>query len=262
MLCRVFPEVPNLALQTIYYSMILISIGTACFLSYRRLENSGNNPSTIRRFMLLAFLIAFPSGLISSHAVSMFYQPRHLWSIELFFQQWFSGTYETFHSCIILPIFLLWVMMRMMKLSPLEMFDTFFVYIPLAHAIGRVACLLVGCCWGNLITITLFGKVVQFENPIPLYELIMNVIIYRLLSRLHDRIYSSDARKIYSGMIIALYLVFYGMVRFVLEIFRKEPVIGWGMTQAQIAMIVYISIGVMILLWIFFYRDAISARRG
>ncbi|RPI92288.1 MAG: CPBP family intramembrane metalloprotease, partial [Spirochaetales bacterium] len=119
----------------------------------------------------------------------------------------------------------------------------------LSNAIGRVACFLVGCCWGGPIGFSIFGYSFDFYNPVPLYDIAYNLAIFLVLRKMHDRLYApgSQARSIEGGKVTALYLILYGDARFLIEFIRTESVVAWGLTQAQIVMIVFVAIGSVIL---------------
>src|SRR5262249_22765173 len=111
------------------------------------------------------------------------------------------------------------------------LFDVLALSVPLAHAIGRLACLSYGCCHGRETTAWLG---ITYENPLakacwdadlqfrrihptPLYDLVSNTGFYIALS-----LYLPGS-QLPSGACAALYLVVSGASRFVQEFFRGEP---------------------------------------
>jgi len=79
----------------------------------------------------------------------------------------------------------------------------------IGYAIGRIGCLLNGCCYG----ITLFGV----QQPTQIYSSIAGVVIFILVIRLYDK-------KKYDGQIFLYGLFFYSIYRFFLEFIRYNPV--------------------------------------
>jgi phosphatidylglycerol:prolipoprotein diacylglycerol transferase len=233
----------NTILDAVYYSIIFLSLVVGFYLFYRRLISLGYNEKRIKIFSLLMLVLSYPLGVISARAVNIFYFPRHLWSLNFFVDQLIFGKSITYHACFVLPIAASALFIYFLRFKFFEIWDTAFLYIPLAHAIGRVACLLVGCCWGNPVSCTFFGRTYEFDNPIPLYAIIYETMIFLFLRACFNKIYSSDTNRTYSGLIISLYLIIYGNIRLIVEIYRKTPVLSLGLTQAQIAMIFFIAVG-------------------
>lgn len=227
-----------------YYTIIFISLVVSFFLLYKRLSSTfGYSRKQIRRFAIIMMLISYPAGVVSARAVNMFYFPSHFWNLAFFTDQLVHGKYVTFHAALLLPIALSIFSIRAFKFNFFEVWDTVFLYIPLGHAIGRVACLMVGCCWGNEISCDLFGQQYIFDNPIPLYAIFLNLTIFLFLRFCFNRIYGPGGAYHLKGLIISLYLIIYGNMRLLLELSRKEEVVSWGLTQAQIVMISFIIAG-------------------
>ncbi len=88
-------------------------------------------------------------------------------------------------------------------------------------ALMKAKCMIDGCCSGRLIYITTESKGVYF--PSQLAELIAAIVIGFVLLRY-------ALKKQYFGMIYPLYLVFYGMSRFMLNLYRAE----WDVFQGSI----------------------------
>ena len=141
--------------------------------------------------------------------------------------------------------------------------DTLALYIPLGHALGRVACFIVGCCWGRYVSFELFGIHFSFPNPVPLYTIFVNIIIFLFLRRIYENIYSNPAtRARWRGSILAFYLMIYGITRIILEIFRKERNILFNLTQAQVVMMVCILAGLALFLIIKYKRGRHEEERS
>jgi len=136
-----------------------------------------------------------------------------------------------------------------MKLNFRECWDSIFLHIPLAHAFGRTGCFLVGCCWGKDICINVSGVEFTFANPVPLYAIIINTILFLFLKKVFNRIYVATAGfKLPGGSVVMLYLVLYGLTRLCLEGVRTEKIVAFSMTQAEIAMFCFIISGSVIFL--------------
>lgn len=233
----------NFILDVVYYTVILISLSVSALLFHNRLISLGYEKKKTFRFILMSLVLSYPVGLVSARMVGIFYFPSKFWSLDFFINQLLYGTHVTFHAAIILPIIMIFCFTIAMKFRIGEVWDAFFIYMPLGHAIGRVACLLVGCCWGRPVSLSLFGQIYTFANPVPLYSIFCNIFIFIILRSLFDWIYSREENFKYSGLVISLYLILYGNVRLLLELLRTTNVIFMGFTQAQIVMIGFILMG-------------------
>ena len=244
------PELIKL-LDLVYYSFIVSGLLIGACLVYRRLGLFGYEKKRIRSFILISFIVTIPAGYLSSRLANIFYYSYKLWDINFFIEKTFYTKVHTYHASIVLPIIAISILAVVYHLNYNKTADTFFLYFPLVHAIGRTGCLLAGCCWGHNITLNISGESIIFTNPVPLYAIMINIILFLFLRSCYKRIYSLGTTKNFSGLIVALYLGLYGIIRLVFEFFRKERIVGWGLTQAQIAMVVFIMISFIIFIAIY-----------
>ncbi len=176
---------------------------------------------------------------------------------------------KTYHAAILLIIIWSFIYCRLMFDKNWRMpFDSLALYLPIVHAIGRLSCLSFGCCWGDELGICLPGTDIPFKNPIPLYESIFCIVIFAVLLFVFKKIHPrpakgasmdenekllSAAQVSFAGIILPIYMVLYGLWRFVIEFFRTNPKLLFSLTQAQIVMILFVLIG-GIIITIKFYR--------
>ena len=149
--------------------------------------------------------------------------------------------------------------------------DLVMPYVALAHAIGRLGCFLNGCCWGGVTALPwgvsyprtgwnayhqqledgLLHKGAKCSLPVhptQLYEAAGCVVIFLVLRHLYRK-------NLPTGMIVSLYFLFYGMLRFVTESFRGDsarPLLG--LTVSQLVALTLVAVGMAASGWI--------ARRG
>lgn len=101
--------------------------------------------------------------------------------------------------------------------------------IPLFHVFGRIGCFLSGCCHGvenHKIGIAYTNSVSAVNNvpyiPVQLYEAAGNAVIFISLI-----VFQKKNKKYFKSL--GLYLVMYGILRFVLEFLRGDAIRGiWG----------------------------------
>lgn len=94
--------------------------------------------------------------------------------------------------------------------------DGFAVALPLAQAIGRVGCLLNGCCigapWDGALAVQIGGV---SRHPTQLYEAVLDLALAGLL-------WSQRRRSLPEGNLFRRYLVGYAAIRFALEPLRGD----------------------------------------
>jgi phosphatidylglycerol---prolipoprotein diacylglyceryl transferase len=123
----------------------------------------------------------------------------------------------------------------------------------LGCGIGRIGCLISGD--GDYGTPTSLPWGMSFPNgivpttervhPTPIYEFLAAVVIFWILWRIGAR-WLNDAGHI--GKLFGVYLLLSGVARFFVEIIRINPRVLWGLTNAQIASIIYVIIAGFLLL--------------
>jgi phosphatidylglycerol---prolipoprotein diacylglyceryl transferase len=161
-----------------------------------------------------------------------------------------------FYGGLILALAVAWWYMRKEKLPLLATADLFAPGIALGHAIGRLGCFAAGCCWGTqcdrawAVTYTsqhahdLVGVPLGIPlHPSQLYESAAEIGIFAYL-------WMRAKRPNPPGLLIGLYLVLYGVVRFLVDFVRRQDQanpFGGPFTTAQ-----WISLGLIafaVLVW-------------
>ncbi len=134
-----------------------------------------------------------------------------------------------FSGGLVLAILVAWWYVRREKIPFLSAADVFAPGIALGHSIGRLGCLAAGCCFGrptNLPWAVVFrdpwaadfsGTPLNIPlHPTQLYEFAAELINFAFL-------YWLCRRKKFEGQVMALFMMIYGMERFVFEFFRGDP---------------------------------------
>ena len=100
--------------------------------------------------------------------------------------------------------------------------DAFAVAVPLAQAVGRVGCLLNGCCYGTVFSGAWSMKLDEISrHPTQIYESILLLLLAAWL-------WSIRQRPAPAGHLFRRYLVGYALIRFSLEFLRGDPSLHWG----------------------------------
>lgn len=125
------------------------------------------------------------------------------------------------------------VLVRRHRLRALATLDVLVPSLALGQAIGRVGCLLAGCCWGAscslpwAIVYTSPQAAANVGTPLgvalhpwPAYASLFNFGVYAVLATLY-------ARRVATGRVLATYLLLYGAGRFGLEFLRGDALRGF-----------------------------------
>ncbi len=134
---------------------------------------------------------------------------------------WYGGVLGALVGCLTAPLF---------DMPILPLLAAFAIAAPWIQAIGRLRCLVQGCCHGQPTSAAVGicyhhrrSRVTQIANlagvplhPTPLYSIISNVVIGIVLLRL--RFLGAP-----DGLELGIYFILAGMARFVEESYRGEP---------------------------------------
>ena len=133
---------------------------------------------------------------------------------------------------------------KLNKKDSRELFMCLTPAIPLFHIFGRVGCFLSGCCHGvESETLGVLHPDGNYYVPIQIIEAFGDLIIFIILC-----LFQKKEEKYYRP--IGLYLVMYGVMRFVLEFFRGDEVRGFFgiFSTSQWISIVTVPLGLYCLL--------------
>ncbi len=151
-----------------------------------------------------------------------------------------------FYGGLILGLGLTIVVAYYKKVRFWDTLDLAGVCVPLALAVGRIGCLMNGCCYGKPtglpwgITYPASTGIVGPRHPTQIYELILDLALFGLLWWKKD-----DFKR--AGTAFWLFVVGYGAIRFTVEFFREhvQSFAGIGFQAGSLAMVV---VGLAVLL--------------
>ncbi len=152
------------------------------------------------------------------------------------------------------------VLMRRYRLHFLPTADVLVPSVALGQAIGRVGCLMAGCCWGARCSlpwaITYTNPQAQANvgtplgvplHPYPIYEGLFDLALYVVLAALFRR-------GLTAGRVFATYLIGYGGGRFFLEFTRGDEIRGFVfgglLSTSQFIGLLMVATGVGIHAWL------------
>ncbi len=142
---------------------------------------------------------------------------------------------------------------RIKRVSLLETLDLLTPSVLLGQSVGRIGCLLAGCCYGVLTSQT-WGVRTRFapglRHPYPLYESLGSVLLFLLVMKVEGRIR-------FAGGLFAVYLGGYSALRFGLEFLRDNDSYFARLSYGQ-----WVSLGLVLLSSLYFWVGARKLREG
>ncbi len=91
----------------------------------------------------------------------------------------------------------------------------------LGYALGRMACLVTGCCFGRICDL---NPEYQFRHPTQLYAVIFEFVVLCILLRIEKKPSILNKRITQtSGHLFVIWLVFHSLGRIMMEYFRADP---------------------------------------
>ena len=153
---------------------------------------------------------------------------------------------------ILALISLIFYIRKICRADVIRVFDILAPALAAAHALGRIGCFFNGCCFGkpgNVFwavsypenTAPFLKYASQSLHPVQLYEALLNIILSGVLFYL--------VRHSKRGITMAVYILSYGVLRFVDEFFRgdHEDFVN-GFTPAQVIGFGMIPLGLFLLI--------------
>ena len=145
-----------------------------------------------------------------------------------------------YYGGVVAALIALYFFAQWKKVKYFDMLDFIFPYLAFVHAFGRIGCFLNGCCYGRPCDLPWgirFPNVEGTVHPTQLYEMLVNFVIFFFLTRLYPK-------RSFSGQVTALYFIFYGLGRFLIEFWRVSDGTWFFLSWNQWISIVLILLGV------------------
>lgn len=238
------PEICHIGPFTIYaYGFFLVLAFFVCaYLSHLQAVKKQINAEQI--FNLCFYVFIF--GIIGSRIFYVLINARFYLGhpLEIIMLQhggmaWFGGLIFGSSAAILF--------IKKHKMDLLKSLDLLAPFIALGQAIGRIGCLLNGCCFGRESKFGLYFKLFdQTLIPTQLYSCLLLLLIFFIL-RFRQK------SKHLPGEIFCGYLFLYSLKRFFMEFLRNDsPRVFHGLTLFQILSLVmfFISLGIFIKLFV------------
>jgi len=121
--------------------------------------------------------------------------------------------------------------------------DLFALALPAGEAVGRIGCLLNGCCYGTISNVP--WAIYQHDawrHPSQIYSSLAALVIFTFLFFMCHRL----TRE---GDLFRLYLLLYGITRFTIEFYRERNIAFNGLSTAQWICIEMVVVSSIMLIW-------------
>lgn len=245
-----FPIVGHWWGWTLYSFGLLVSLGVLCGLGWAawRCRQRDLPPLTVLEATAWSLVLAF---LLAKVTYWVFF-PQMFWAdpwgsiIASGGLVWYGGLLGALGS---LP----WLI-RSQNLPLWLTLDTLAPPTLLGLAIGRIGCLMAGCCYGAMSRVPwavhyphnhpTAGMTV---HPSPVYESVGAIVLAALLL-------TAEKHPTYRpGWLTGGLLVGYGLLRFVLEYYRGDRLVWlthWNLSASQVVSLVIVALGVGLFIWL------------
>ncbi|MDD5190362.1 MAG: prolipoprotein diacylglyceryl transferase [Dehalococcoidales bacterium] len=140
-----------------------------------------------------------------------------------------------------------WIYCKVAKVKAGEFFDMMAPAVFMAQAIGRIGCLLNGCCYGVKTSLPFgieytnpasSGWGAGFTQPTVIYEIIFCVIMFFVMLKLRGKLRPA-------GSLFLLYLSLYSIWRISTDFLRDGNPFLFGLHQAQVVSIIVLTISLV-----------------
>lgn len=154
---------------------------------------------------------------------------------------WLGGGF-VFYGGLITGLAFIFTYCLVLKKFPINNLYLSLPSFTFAHALGRVGCLLAGCCYGTQCelpwAINLHN---QLRHPVQLYEsfslLLLGMVLKTMIGGKHT-----------AWKVVNTYLVGYAIIRFILEYFRGDKIRGTGLFDLSASQTVSIALLVVLII--------------
>lgn len=232
-----------------YGIIVAIAVIVAVLVSMLRVKEVG----ATREQVLAVVPWAIVGGIVFSrllHVIDQWhhYYPDNLWGIFGFEGMTIFG--------VILGGTLVGVVYIKLRGFPVGKIDLVAPGAILAQAVGRVGCIINGCCYGTSTSlpwavlythpdsIAYRDGVTWGSHPTQAYELLWDLVVFGLLWHLKGRLRPE-------GALFLVYLCAYSFGRMFISVLRVNDPFLFGLKQAQVISIVVLVVAVPLLIWLF-----------
>ena len=223
---------------------ITVALATALVVvwAWRASKDAGISQEAISTVVLFAIPLAIIMSRLVHVVDKLVYYFRHPGEII-----GFEGL--SVYGAILGAALAMWLVSRF-KAFPLgKLVDLIAPGAILAQALGRVGCIMNGCCYGKTTSVPwafIYSNTNSYAtkgipvHPTHLYELIWDLAVFGVLWQLRGRLRPE-------GSLFLVYLTAYSLGKFVITFFREGTIICGGLYQAQVIAVVVLAVLIPVL---------------
>lgn len=175
----------------------------------------------------------------------------------------FSGFTGSFFGAVIGGILVGVAYTKKAKIATWRLADVIALYIPLGHILGRLGCLLSGCCYGVESTLPWALPCAagdpRLRHPTQIYEMLANIVIFLILVAFDHRVRREKSRY-FDGFLFGLYIGLYCLARTIVEAFRDSQILAFGWLRTTQVFSSGIGLAVLVFLLIRIKKQARDER--
>lgn len=221
-----------------YGLMLVIAFIVSSSLAGIKARKENLNPNDIFNLVFIVFIFGILGARIFYISYNLAYylkNPRQIIMFQYGGLSWFGGLIAGFISGV--------VYLKNKKLPIYKVLDLIAPFLALGQAIGRIGCLLNGCCYGRESEFGIYFPVHdKVLIPTQIYSSLILVLIFITLRFLQERPHKE-------GKVFFIYLLLYSVKRFFIEFFRADnPIVFAGLTLFQIISIITFFIALLFLI--------------
>ncbi len=195
---------------------------------------------------IIALIVGGKIGYIFSHFYEYYKGNLLEFFSNLFIAFFYAGL--AIQGAIIFSTISLVFISRYFKINFWSLLDNFSIVAPFSIFIGRIGCLLAGCCYGKVCNceygIYLHNAV---RYPTQLMESLLNLVAFFIIYFYFNKLIKNNELDNNKGKISALFFMLYGLIRFFVEFYREGTPVIFYFNIGQIFAAFMFSFGIIIL---------------
>lgn len=234
-----------------YSFFIFLAMLTACLIIFKESKKKNVPDNYLTNLIFYGLII----GILGARLYYVIFNlDYYLNNPSQIFAIWNGGL--AIHGGLISALIFLMIYSRKNKINILQMLDIIVVGVIIAQAIGR---------WGNFFNQEAYGNIISlqalknmhlpkfiidgmyisgsYREPTFLYESICSLIGFILLLILRA------TKKLKTGQLTAIYLIWYGIVRFGIETLRSDSLMLGQIKVAQLVSLLFVISGITLFIY-------------
>ena len=206
---------------------VLVALGfiAGIWLATKLARRAGLNAEAVGNLGIYCALVGLGGAKLLMFVMDFEYyarNPGRIFSVETLLS---AGVY---YGGFLAALAFAWIYMKRQNLPWLATADSLAPGVALGHAIGRLGCFAAGCCWGSSCdrpwAVTFSNAEAHDLTGVPLLTPLHPAQLYEaaLVAGLAWYLYRRSLRQHSDGLILALYLTVYSVMRFAVEFYRHH----------------------------------------